>query len=181
MVLLDRFVPTYDIRERHTLDVAAPAERVLAATRDLTARELPLFLVLMGLRGLPVLLRGRLPFRPDRPILEDFLRLGFVTLAETPDEVVLGGIGRFWRPTGGLRRVSAEEFADFDEPGWAKAIVNFHAERRDDHTLLSTETRVAATDESSRRNFRRYWRVIWPGSVAIRIVWLRAIRRRAQR
>lgn len=31
------------------------------------------------------------------------------------------------------------------------------------------------------RSFRRYWRLIYPGSAAIRMAWLRAIRRRAER
>ena len=47
-------------------------------------------------------------------------------------------------------------------------------------TLLTTETRIQATDDQARRSFRRYWRVIYPGSAAIRRAWLRAIRRRAE-
>jgi hypothetical protein len=38
---------------------------------------------------------------------------------------------------------------------------------------------VLCTDAASRRRFRLYWRVIHPGSAAIRVAWLRAIRRRA--
>ena len=49
-----------------------------------------------------------------------------------------------------------------------------------DGTTLSTETRVLATDEASRRAFRRYWLVIRPFSGLIRRVWLRAIRQRAE-
>jgi hypothetical protein len=47
-------------------------------------------------------------------------------------------------------------------------------------SLLSTETRVFATDAATRRRFAAYWRVIYPGSALIRIEWLRAIRRRAE-
>ncbi len=46
-------------------------------------------------------------------------------------------------------------------------------------TLLTTETRVYATGAPSRRRFARYWRVIYPGSSLIRIMWLRAIEKRA--
>jgi hypothetical protein len=47
--------------------------------------------------------------------------------------------------------------------------------------MITTETRVAATDDGARRSFKRYWRLIAPGSALIRVVWLRAIRRRAER
>jgi len=77
--------------------------------------------------------------------------------------------------------VSAENFAAFAEPGWAKGAVNFRVVREGDHTLLSTETRVLATDAAARRSFRHYWRLIYPGSAAIRLAWLRAIRRSAER
>jgi hypothetical protein len=46
-------------------------------------------------------------------------------------------------------------------------------------SVLSTETRVFATDPAGRRRFARYWRVIYPGSAIIRRMWLRAIARRA--
>jgi hypothetical protein len=40
---------------------------------------------------------------------------------------------------------------------------------------------VHATDDSARRKFARYWRVIYPGSALIRRMWLRAIKLRAER
>lgn len=181
MVLMDRFVPDFDVSERHTLVIAATPERVLAATRELRSKELPLFVVLMGLRGLPGLVRGRKVFRLDRPLLDELVRLGFVRLGETADAFLLGISGRFWRLDGGLRRVPADEFASFAEPGWVQAAVDFRVEDHPDGTLLSTETRIVATDEYARRRFGRYWRVIRVGSVAIRWAWLRAIRRRALR
>src|SRR5215216_2409950 len=104
-----------------------------------------------------------------------------VLLDEAADEVAYGVVGRFWTPTGGVVRVSAEEFASFAEPGYARAAFNFRVERdpRPGATLLSTETRILAADEAARRSFLRYWRVIHPGSALIRRVWLRAIARRA--
>jgi len=47
-------------------------------------------------------------------------------------------------------------------------------------SLLRTETRVFATDPASRDEFASYWRVITPGSVLIRHMWLRAIKVRAE-
>jgi hypothetical protein len=45
---------------------------------------------------------------------------------------------------------------------------------------LSTETRVHVADPAARRKFRRYWFVIRPFSGLIRILLLRAARRRAE-
>jgi hypothetical protein len=181
MVLLDRYVPTYDVRERHALALDAAPERALAAARALTVREVPIFAVLMSLRGLPALLRGRTAVQLDRPIVDEFQRFGFVLLADEPDELVLGGTGRFWHLDGGLRRIGPDEFAGFAEPGWAKAVLSFRVEARAGRTELSTETRVATTDASARRSFGRYWLLIRPGSVLIRLALLRSIRRRALR
>jgi hypothetical protein len=50
----------------------------------------------------------------------------------------------------------------------------------DGSCAVSTETRVYATDEASRRRFAVYWRLISFGSAFIRVMWLRAIKRRAE-
>ena len=181
---LDEFLHEYDVNEVHSTRVAAPPERVLAAVRELTAREVPLLVGLMALRTLPAAVMRRSPLRLRRdlrrPILEQAGRAGFVVIAERPRELVLGVVGRFWTSDGGVERVSRDDFAAFDTPGFAKAVMNFHAREVDGGTLLTTETRIRATDEEARRSFRRYWRVVMPGSALIRRAWLRAIRRRAE-
>lgn len=61
------------------------------------------------------------------------------------------------------------------------AAINFRLEdAADGETLLTTETRVYVTDASTRKKFAGYWRVIYPGSALIRVMWLRAIRNRAE-
>ena len=70
----------------------------------------------------------------------------------------------------------AEQFAAFDEPGYAKVAFNFVLEAGE----LSTETRIAGTDERARRRFRFYWLLIRPGSGLIRREWLGAIAKRAR-
>ena len=65
--------------------------------------------------------------------------------------------------------------------GFALAAINFRLEDAGNgETLLTTETRVYATDDSARKRFAAYWRVIYPGSALIRVMWLRAIRDRAE-
>ena len=182
---LDEFLPDYDANEVHCVRVAAPPDRVLAAVRELTYREVPLLVVLMALRTLPAVVLRRSPVRLrrdlHRPIVEQVTRAGFVVLAERPDELVLGVVGRFWRIDSGLERVAGEDFVTFDAPGFAKAVMNFDARAVDGETILTTETRIRGTDSEARRHFLRYWRVVMPGSAVIRRAWLRAVRRRAER
>ena len=90
---------------------------------------------------------------------------------------MVAGIGRFWKLSGGLRKVEGREhFSSFDEPGYAKVAFNFRLEDGE----LSTETRIAGTDAHARRRFGLYWLLIRPGSGLIRREWLRAIEKRAR-
>jgi hypothetical protein len=175
--VLDEYLPRYDVHEVHSTTVAAPPEAVMEAVREVTPREIPLLVILMALRAGP---RARRLSRRGT-VIGGFERAGFVRLSERPDALVYGAVGRFWTRSGGLRRIEPSEFPAFAEPGYAKAAFGFELERRGDATLLTTETRVLGTDPRARRSFRRYWRLIRPGSGAIRIAWLRAIRRRAER
>jgi hypothetical protein len=185
-VPLDEFLPEYDVNEIHSIEIAAPPDEVIAAVRALTSREVRVGAVLMSLRALPAAVlrrrgrRGRSDRIMDAPVLDHFIRGGFVVLAERSDELVLGAVGRFWKLEGEVRRMSRDELVTFDEPGFAKAVVNFHAGAAGGRTVLTTETRVRTTDEASRRTFRRYWRIVMPGSALIRRAWLRAIRKRAE-
>jgi hypothetical protein len=114
---------------------------------------------------------------------EQMLDSGFVSLVDEEDEIVVGYAGRPWKLSGGVQAgvSSAEEWQRFSAPGYVKAVMGFRAEPANDGgALLTTETRVRATDEAARRLFRRYWRVIRLGSVAIRRSWLRAAAHRAE-
>jgi hypothetical protein len=178
--MLDEFLPRYDVNEVHSISTAAEPADVMEAIRTLRPHDVPLLVGLMAVRSVPALLRGRrLAVRGS--LLDGFRRGGFVALRETPGELVFGAVGRFWRPAGGLRRIDARDFRDFAEPGWAKGAFNFEVRRVGERTVVTTETRVATTDDAARRSFGRYWRVIAPGSALIRVAWLRAIRRRAER
>lgn len=167
MTLLDTHVPEWDFRERHVTRVNASPERVFAAVREVTLAEMGVFRVLAWLRGI------RVPV--DRPVLEVASTTWSVLADEPGRELVLGAVGQPWRLRGGNN--PGGDFATFNRPGYAKMAINWRLEG----TTLSTETRVLATDAAARRKFRRYWLVIRPFSGLIRRVWLRAIRRRAER
>jgi hypothetical protein len=177
---MDEFLPTYDFNEVHSVATDASPAAVMDAIRTLTPLEVPVLVALMAVRSIPAVIARRPPAIRGT-LLDGFRRMGFVSLRESPDELVFGGVGRFWKPTGDLRRVAAADFPGFAEPGCAKAVFNLRVDRAGARTLVTTETRIATTDEPARRSFARYWRVVHPGSALIRRDWLRAIRRRAER
>jgi len=108
--------------------------------------------------------------------------LGFVRVEEIPGrEVVFGIVGRFWKPSGDLRRVTPEEFLAFSEEGWAKGAWNLAIAPSAAGSELSTETRVLCFGETARRRFRLYWSLIEPFSGLIRIGLLRGVRKETMR
>jgi len=182
-MLIDRFLPAYGWNEVHSIEVAAAPAAVLAAVRGVTAGEMRVVGVLLWLRRLPARLLGhRPPVRGRGPVLEEILRSIFVLLAESESEMVVGTVGRFWQ----LRATHAEirdgeAFVAFAAPGWAKAAMDFRvADAGGGRTRLTTETRIAVTDARARRRFGAYWLFVRPGSGLIRILWLRAVKTRAE-
>jgi hypothetical protein len=184
---LDQFVPAYQFSEFHYIRIAAPKEQVYRALKLVTADEITLFRMLTWLRRF-----GRsgpesiLNPPPHVPLFDVAARTSFVVLAEEPNrEVVLGTL--VVAPRG--RRPGSKPTPDgFKElivtanvPGFASAAMNFRIEDAGQTACtLAIETRVYAIDASTRRRFAPYWRVIYPGSVLIRRMWLRAIARRAE-
>jgi hypothetical protein len=114
--------------------------------------------------------------------LDDLVGGGFVWLADDPPtEMVLGVAGTFWRPSGGVVRMSPDDFESFDEAGCAKATWNLRVVPVDDSTsIVTTETRVRVPDDDSRRKFLLYWAAIGPFSALIRKQALGLIKRDAE-
>jgi len=182
-MLIDDHLPHADFAERHALRVHAPPERAWAAARRLDLSGSLLVRTLFALRSLPGLFGGNRG-RGERALgstMDGLLRNGFVLLDErAPHEFVLGLVGRFWTPTGGIERIDAAEVGVFDKPGMAVAAWNFTILPTDEGSLIATETRVRCTDDAARRSFGRYWRVVKPFSGLIRMEALRVIRRTAE-
>lgn len=185
-MMLDHFMPQYNFNEVHWLVVRASPHRVYEAIHRVSLVEMPLVAALLVFRALPALLTGSRPalLNSRVPFLDAALHGGFVLLTDIADrELVIASIGQFWVLRGGASATVAtpEAFLAFDRPGYVKVATNFLLEESRGGTRLSTETRVRALDPESRRKFARYWRVIYPGSALIRRMWLRAIKRRAER
>ena len=172
MLLLDDLLPAYDVSDAVAVTVSADVPTTWDAlmTVDLIelGRRRPLIGVLGGVRILPEIvahvLHGEVPpSAPKRLVLRDTATAtggGWVLLGERPDdEIALGLVGKFWRPVIEYAHVNAEDFRDFDEPGFAKTIYSLSVRPLGDgeKTLLTAVMRTATTDEHARRWFRRYW------------------------
>ena len=183
--LLEQFMPRFDTRSQHAIEIDGPAQAVFTAVGAVTVTEVRFLRELEFIRALPGLAAtGRLNVPAlGAPLVLSFTRGAVLLGARPPEEVVAGAIGCFWRLAGNVPVVfgSPEEFLTFSEPGFAKAVVGFRLDQRGAEVLLTTETRFVATDKATRRLMGRYWRIIRPGSNLIRTEWLRAIRRRALR
>ena len=177
-------MPVYQFEEFHSIRIKAPRERVAAAIREVTPGEIALFRMLTWIRrGGQSGKESILNAPPDEPLLDLALRTSFMKLAEEPDrEIVLGTLAAATRTTALKKDPTLDDFKALHSPGFALAAINFRFEDgASGETILTTETRVYATDESVRKKFAAYWRLIYPGSALIRVMWLRAIRARAER
>ncbi|GAA2711257.1 MULTISPECIES: hypothetical protein [Streptomyces] len=166
---LDRLLPRWHFREVHRLPVHLPPEPVMAAVHATTWGEAPLARALMAVTGADV--------AAGRRIVEDSLGAMGEVVPAGEDEFLFVGVdtmdeGRP-RPEGG----TADLVAHHHGPGLLKIGMNV----RYAGGVLSTETRILATDEATRRRFLRYWLVVRCGSGLTRRSMLRAIRARARR
>ena len=154
---LDEIMPRWQFDERHEIQVAATPERIFAAIRDVTPREIRLYQTLTTIRCMGRCKGESILNAPDaQPILAVATHSGFRVLVDDPPrELVLG------------TRVAPRTVA----------VMNFRV-ASDGH--VTTETRVFAQTEGGRRKFAVYWRIIRPGSGIIRRSWLEAIKRRAE-
>ena len=180
---LDEFAPVYQFNEVHRIHARASRNRAYRAIKEVTADEILLFRTLTWLRRFGQPGPESILNAPERlPLLEVATRTTFLLLAEEPErEVVVGTL--VLAPAGVQIKAqpTPEDFKALDAPGFAKATMNFRLEDvGTDTCLVTTETRVYATDAAARRRFAAYWRVIHPGSGLIRRMWLRAIKRRAE-
>jgi hypothetical protein len=178
---LDRAAPRFEFRERHSLSIRATPDRIVAAIKAVTADEIFLFRTLIWIRRLGRPLPPSVLNVPKGTSLHDIgSRTTFVTLADGSRELVSATVVA--RPRGSPRPSSAAELLALRAlPGHAIATMNWTIDpRRDGTCVVTTETRVHATDVGTRLRFAAYWVLIRAGSGFTRRMWLRAIRRRAE-
>jgi hypothetical protein len=182
-MLIDKYMPSFDVR--HYADVRFDAEpgQVYAALRALDLEKSWIVRLLFTLRMLPARILDKPP-APERSsvqrtFLESALKMGWVILEEVAgQELVAGAVTQPWVANVIFRGLPPDEFVRFEEPGYTKIVWNIAVRKCDGGgAIASTETRVLATEAESRRKFRRYWIVFSPGIRLIRRVALAEVRR----
>ena len=179
--LLDRFIPEYEVVERHQVRVSAPAAFVFDVATKAKLRSA----IINSIFKARELFMGARPSKPVQflPFLEQMQSFGWRVLAEVPGrEVVLGAATQPWEPEPGFHGLVPEEFVEFSEANFAKIAFTLRADPAGDaESILRTETRVICTDAHARERFRRYWSLVSPGSILIRLVLLRRIKKEVER
>jgi hypothetical protein len=182
---LDQIVPVYQFSEVHETTIEASPERTYRTICAVTVNEIALLRTLTFIRRFGQPGPDSILNPPgDKPFCEVALSSGFYLLADEPSsEMVLGTFVAAPRATRANPppQITAATFTAIRSPGFAIAVMNFRLQSiGPTRTRLTTETRVFATDATIRRRFAAYWRVIYPGSSIIRMMWLRAIKRSAE-
>jgi hypothetical protein len=181
--LIDASLPSYEFHERHRTRICAPSGKIAEAIREVPSNEIRWLWLLSSLRGLKAAAANG-----DKPVLTMALESNFVSLADTPAELLIGTGGEFWRLGGAPKpeklmsvKHDPAAFAALDLAGLPKAVMNFTIDPAPfGCKAVSTETRIHTAHPQLAGRFARYWRVIQPGSALLRRSWLDAIRRRAE-
>lgn len=170
-VLANQFLPSFDVQTLQSISIAAPSSVVFAEARKLDFSNSFVTRALFAIRGIPT----------SALSANGISQIGFKLLREdTGHGFVFGLIGRFWTLGGGIADFDADDFVNFNHPGYAKAVWSFEVRPRGDITDLSTITRVRCLDSESQRRFRRYWLFVRPFSDIIRREALRSVKQRSE-
>jgi len=179
--LLDRFMPVYDVAERHHIHVAAPAEIALATACEQDLMVLPVVRAIFKARELVL---GTVPDTTSRPrgLLALTQSIGWGVLAEHQGrEVVMGAVTQPWYANVVFRPIPPDEFVAFNEPDYVRIAWTLRADPTGPlDSIFRTETRVATTDAAARSKFRWYWARFSPGIRLIRWMSLGPVRRDAE-
>jgi len=176
---LDAIMPEYQFSERHSTRIHARPEQVMEAVRQSRFGDMASMVTLMKIRAVALRIHHPDDSFPNMRVLDAFSLSGWTSGGNEHEIVMAGGANaRAGRP---LQPHSLQEFADYREPGAVKMAFNFTADDAGDGwSTVTTETRVFATDDSTRRGMGRYWRLIVPGSGLLRRQWLDSIKTKAE-
>jgi hypothetical protein len=177
--LMDESLPNHDFSAAYEISINAPASVVSECLLHLDFNELWLVRLLLTLRTGKRMLRSGVP----TDLRQRLQGTGFVILGDVPnEEVVIGVVGRFWRPDGGrCLNLTANDFAEFSRSGFAKAAWNLKLRSESPRsTVLSTETRIKCFGKGALWKFRIYWTLVGPFSGLMRKAILKRMKTEAE-
>jgi len=172
-MLQDKYLRQADICRTASIKIKAPINNVYPIVEELNFSTSKIIYWLFKLRGIPV---------PESLTLKGLEKINFVKLeAIRNQEIIIGLIGQFWKPTGKLRRFQPDEFINYSHGDFSKATWNFELRKiNDSKTELITETRIFCPTQKTKNKFRLYWTIIEPFSSWIRREILKAIKEQAE-
>jgi hypothetical protein len=179
--LLQQYMEIPEVADVNEIEVKAPRKAIWEACMSLDMLQSRTIRAIFDARAL--LMRSpKREIELPKPLLEQARAIGWDVLDEaTGREIVFGAAVKPWRGDIAVRAIPREEFAAFDEPGWAKIVWNVSiTQRTKRRCVVRTETRVATTDPASRRIFRLYWAFASPFVTLIRRIGLRLVKAAAE-
>jgi hypothetical protein len=172
--MLDEILPTPRLLQTDSVDLDLPIDRAWERIRHGELASSPIVRALFWLRTV-----GGDDPEPMRLHLKDMVstpeRPGFQILCERfQEEVVVGAIGKVWHlDIPFVHSRSVAEYRAFDREGFIKVAWALKVTPIDtNHTRVTVEVRVDATDRVSWNKFRAYWLLIGPASHFIRRILL---------
>lgn len=180
--LLDEFMPTYEVSERHHIGVDAPPDVTLATAADMEFQQSAVVRAIFRARELVLGTEAGGEVLP-KGLLAQVKGLGWGVLADKPGrEIVMGAVTQPWKANVVFRAVPPDQFRAFCEPGYVKIAWTLRVDPAGSgRSIFRTETRVTTTDAEARRRFRWYWARFSPGIILIRHFMLRPLKRAAER
>jgi hypothetical protein len=167
--LMDLFMPTYEIAERHQIHINAPADVTFEAASEMNLQQSPVIRAIFKSREW--IMRSHPAHQPEsESFIAQMRGIGWGVLAEVPGrEIVMGAVTQPWMADVVFRPLPPEQFAAFDDPGYVKIVWTLRADPGGHaDSVFRTETRAVATDREARAKFRRYWSLLSPGIILIR-------------
>jgi hypothetical protein len=181
-LLLDRFIPSYEVVERHHVNVVAPAEVAYSVACSMSLEQSAVVRAIFKIREL--VLGGKAEQRSSPlGLVAQAKAWGWGVLTEEPGrEIIFGAATQPWLANPIFRALSPDEFEAFREPGYVKIAWTLRADPIDaTQSVFRTETRVATNDPAARAKFRWYWAFVSPGIILIRWISLGPLKTVAER
>jgi hypothetical protein len=181
MTSVHKYIPRPDTIERFERRIAAPADLVMHTAYDFDMQSIWLIRLIINARKF--VLGGTPDVRKPKGLVRECLDIGWGILEEEPGRLlVCGAVCQPWFGDVKFTPIPADKFLECNEPDLVKIAWSLEAVETDSNsTLFVHEVRAAATDHDSRKKFLRYWRWARFGIVAIRLLLLPAIKRKAER
>jgi len=170
-MLIEKYMPEYHFAEKHSILIKQSPQHIWPIIDQMDMSGSRIIRFLFALRGMPARMTS----------LEGLSKERFIRLEQKQNEdLVIGLIGQFWKPSGNLQLFSPPDFTNWNHEGFCKGTWDFTIRPQGDYSLVETETRVFCTNEKTRQQFSRYWFFIRPFSGLIRKEILKGLKKKAE-